>query len=554
MPNFFDKYPYTDFHELNLDWILGKIKYLDTEFNIIRSQLSPIDMTFKTVADMQNEKNLTPGQLIATLGYYETGDGGSAFYYISDELPNTYTILNTDSGHTASLIYDDTLNILSIGAERNKDITDYLQFAINTVNTVLIPAGSFLINTVNISASNKRIIGTGFRTTILKPVENHSDQPIFNMSNILSQLRYINIEDLSIDNTYYSQDESFDCFYIASVLPNSVNAIADFFLKRLYIRGFDHGVNIVAPFDPLNPTKYFIQYFRIEECQFSYCNYNICAINTYYMQILNSYLQFPGTCNVQVTSASNYLKICNTTMNLRDDEAPTGNIIIKDSRFANITDDQLQSTDNLDSIILDNVTQFSVDNNQFVQGRNGIVCQNANSGRISNNNFYSVTKIVDFNASSMLVISNNLTDSPADYTGWNNSKSNFETGLLAERITSAYAGQLPAEGSAAALTLTGQNLILKVDSNVIKTSTGNKGILIHTFDSTVPAGEVINMYVKSNGSTIATYKITGDGSRCTRTLSTYINNNADLTVEVESNSTSARFNGGTLTFINCNKY
>lgn len=24
--NFFDKYPYTDFHELNLDWILNKVK------------------------------------------------------------------------------------------------------------------------------------------------------------------------------------------------------------------------------------------------------------------------------------------------------------------------------------------------------------------------------------------------------------------------------------------------------------------------------------------------------------------------------------------------
>ena len=26
MPNFFNKYPYTDFHELNLDWILSQIK------------------------------------------------------------------------------------------------------------------------------------------------------------------------------------------------------------------------------------------------------------------------------------------------------------------------------------------------------------------------------------------------------------------------------------------------------------------------------------------------------------------------------------------------
>ena len=32
MPNFFDKYPYTDFHELNLDWILKTIKNVVTEW------------------------------------------------------------------------------------------------------------------------------------------------------------------------------------------------------------------------------------------------------------------------------------------------------------------------------------------------------------------------------------------------------------------------------------------------------------------------------------------------------------------------------------------
>lgn len=32
MPNFFDKYPYTDFHELNLDWVLERVKQLTEDW------------------------------------------------------------------------------------------------------------------------------------------------------------------------------------------------------------------------------------------------------------------------------------------------------------------------------------------------------------------------------------------------------------------------------------------------------------------------------------------------------------------------------------------
>lgn len=33
MPNFFNKYPYTDFHELNLDWLLNRMKQLEIDFD-----------------------------------------------------------------------------------------------------------------------------------------------------------------------------------------------------------------------------------------------------------------------------------------------------------------------------------------------------------------------------------------------------------------------------------------------------------------------------------------------------------------------------------------
>ena len=34
MPNFLDKYPYTDFHELNLDWIIKTVKETVAEWAV----------------------------------------------------------------------------------------------------------------------------------------------------------------------------------------------------------------------------------------------------------------------------------------------------------------------------------------------------------------------------------------------------------------------------------------------------------------------------------------------------------------------------------------
>ena len=40
MLNFFNKYPYTDFHELNLDWLLDRMRKLEDELNDALETLS----------------------------------------------------------------------------------------------------------------------------------------------------------------------------------------------------------------------------------------------------------------------------------------------------------------------------------------------------------------------------------------------------------------------------------------------------------------------------------------------------------------------------------
>ena len=52
---FFDKYPYTDFHELNLDWVLKTVKDLITEVDALDEWKEQFEEQYQELIDIYNQ-------------------------------------------------------------------------------------------------------------------------------------------------------------------------------------------------------------------------------------------------------------------------------------------------------------------------------------------------------------------------------------------------------------------------------------------------------------------------------------------------------------------
>lgn len=105
----FQMFPYTNAHQLNLDWILEQIKKLQISESAISS--------FNIFADIASSvSSLQEGDLIRTLGFYDPGDGGAGLYRIvsSDDLAD-YD-LEIDSGLYAHPLFGTVVNAGAFGA------------------------------------------------------------------------------------------------------------------------------------------------------------------------------------------------------------------------------------------------------------------------------------------------------------------------------------------------------------------------------------------------------------------------------------------------------
>lgn len=67
----FNKYPYTDFHELNLDWILTKIKEFDSSLSELVTDFNQIEQDFRAVqAQVNNLLNIMEAEVRAAINEY----------------------------------------------------------------------------------------------------------------------------------------------------------------------------------------------------------------------------------------------------------------------------------------------------------------------------------------------------------------------------------------------------------------------------------------------------------------------------------------------------
>lgn len=183
---FSHKYPYTDFHELNADWIIEKMNELINEFNSIKSdfgdairqfnelktyvtnffettefknaisdkldemlvngELSGIIFenairNYSTVASMVADDAIINNTMIATKGYYAIDDGGNAIYIVSNQNYNRpYVELN--NGLKAYLhLSRNGVNVRQLGA-KGDGVTDdsaAFQSALDSGYSVYVP-------------------------------------------------------------------------------------------------------------------------------------------------------------------------------------------------------------------------------------------------------------------------------------------------------------------------------------------------------------------------------------------------------------------------------
>lgn len=195
----FDWFPYTNFHELNLDWILSTVKksadtaentktFVDGYFknlnvtaeiaekldamaesgelqNIVSEYLEVnASIVFQNVADMADSDSLVAGSTAHTLGFYNAGDGGAAFYkvvnYTTEYAENGFTVIPLQNPALCAVLVSDCANVKQYGA-RADGVTDdsaVFNLAFNSGKNVIVPQGQYYINSP-ISVKSRIISG-----------------------------------------------------------------------------------------------------------------------------------------------------------------------------------------------------------------------------------------------------------------------------------------------------------------------------------------------------------------------------------------------------------
>lgn len=297
---FFNNFPYTNFHELNLEWVLkemeklkkyienytavNKVSYagvwditkqypqwaivtdgetswlslkpvpsgiplenvdywqkladLDPRIAGIIVQLGETVKKAETVADMKN-MDCKPGDIVQTAGYHKKGAGCGLYVIERGKVANEHTVIALENGLFAVLISDPS-NVLTIGAHADgiADDTKIFQWAVDNVKNVYVPTGKYLLNgTVKIT---KSCAIRGDRTTLdFGSSQNYTGTAIYCDLGFEIATNGVDMENIGFFKSV-SSGKGKCAIHMEKKDGHHVN------LKRLFIEDFSNGVSITG--------------------------------------------------------------------------------------------------------------------------------------------------------------------------------------------------------------------------------------------------------------------------------------------------------------------
>lgn len=143
----------TKLDEMAEDGTLEQIisEYLQTKTFIVYNNLS----------ELKDATNLIDGSYVQTLGYNSINDGGKAKYIVrtktNEDVPNDMNIIQlSDENLVAEMIIEnDTINIKSLGAINNTDITSKVEKALTLAKNIYFPNEEYTISNLQIENEHK---------------------------------------------------------------------------------------------------------------------------------------------------------------------------------------------------------------------------------------------------------------------------------------------------------------------------------------------------------------------------------------------------------------
>lgn len=160
----FNEFPYTNFHEMNLDWIIRQMKQLQSQV----STMAVDPRTFDNMAALLTDSTVGPGSVIYIDGYYTANDGGEGFWHI-DETDGGLGV-QLDSGLYANPIICWCYNLKQLGAHADGFTNDLeiIQGLLSKIHNSIVPnrpifapAGRYAVNDCIVIPSDIWLFGVG---------------------------------------------------------------------------------------------------------------------------------------------------------------------------------------------------------------------------------------------------------------------------------------------------------------------------------------------------------------------------------------------------------